>query len=52
MEEKLKRSRKLREWYPNGMYHITSRGNRRNDIFRDGEDYEVYITILKVAYLK
>ncbi|MDK2829515.1 MAG: hypothetical protein PWP67_2335, partial [Clostridium butyricum] len=30
MEEKSKRSRKLREWYPNAMYHITSRGNRRN----------------------
>ena len=48
-KEKLKRSRKLREWYPNAMYHITSRGNRRNDIFRDNEDYQVYITILKEA---
>lgn len=47
MEEKSKRSRKLREWYPNAVYHITSRGNRRNDIFRDNEDYQVYITILK-----
>lgn len=49
MEEKSKRSRKLREWYPNAMYHITSRGNRRNDIFRDNEDYQVYVTILKEA---
>jgi REP element-mobilizing transposase RayT len=49
MKEKSKRSRKLREWYPNAMYHITSRGNRRNDIFRDNEDYQVYITILKEA---
>ncbi|MCH5138910.1 transposase [Clostridiaceae bacterium UIB06] len=48
-KEKLKRSRKLREWYPNAMYHITSRGNRRNDIYRDNEDYQVYITILKEA---
>lgn len=48
-KEKLKRSRKLREWYPNAMYHITCRGNRRNDIFRDDEDYQVYITILKEA---
>jgi REP element-mobilizing transposase RayT len=46
-KEKLKRSRKLREWYPNAMYHITSRGNRRNDIYRDNEDYQVYMTILK-----
>jgi putative transposase len=48
-KEKLKRSRKLREWYPNAMYHITSRGNRRNDIFRDNEDYQVYINIMKEA---
>ena len=49
MREKVKRSRKLREWYLNAMYHITSRGNRRSDIFRDNEDYEVYIIILKEA---
>jgi putative transposase len=48
-KEKLKRSRKLREWYPNAMYHITSRGNRRNDIYRDNEDYQAYMTILKEA---
>ena len=48
-KEKLKRSRKLREWYPNAMYHITSRGNRRSDIFREDEDYQVYISIIKEA---
>lgn len=48
-KEKLKRSRKLREWYPNAMYHITSRGNRRNDIYRDNGDYQVYMIILKEA---
>jgi REP element-mobilizing transposase RayT len=48
-KDKLKRSRKLREWYSDAMYNITSRGNRRNDIFRDNEDYQVYITILKEA---
>lgn len=31
------------------MHHITSRGNRRNNIFRDNEDYQVYVTILKEA---
>lgn len=46
-KEKLKCSRKLRVWYPNAMYHITTRGNRRNDIYRDNEDYQVYMTILK-----
>lgn len=49
MEEKPKKSRKLREWYPNAIYHITSRGNRRSNIFMDNEDYQIYITILKEA---
>lgn len=40
-------ARKNRVWYPGAIYHITSRGNHRNDIFRDGEDYQVYLTILK-----
>jgi putative transposase len=39
--------RKKREWYPGAVYHITNRGNHRNDIFRDGEDYLVYLAILK-----
>lgn len=47
--EKVKRSRKPREWYPNAMYHITARGNRKSNIFRDNEDYQVYIKILKGA---
>ncbi|MBE6065446.1 transposase [Clostridium cochlearium] len=38
---------KKREWFPNSEYHITSRGNRRNDIFRDEEDFQVYITIIE-----
>lgn len=36
-----------RIWYPGAVYHITNRGNRRADIFRDGEDYQVYLTILE-----
>lgn len=40
-------SRKSREWYPHVSMHITSRGNRRNDIFRDEEDYEFYLTTIK-----
>lgn len=47
--EKIKRQRKLREWYPNAMYHITSRGNRKCNIFRENEDYQTYIKILKGA---
>jgi putative transposase len=44
--------RKKREWYPGAVFHITNRGNHRNDIFRDGEDYLVYLTILKESLEK
>jgi REP element-mobilizing transposase RayT len=40
---------KKRIWYQGAVYHITTRGNRRTDIFRDEEDYQVYLTILKEA---
>jgi len=40
---------KARVWYPNAAYHITTRGNRRNDIFRDEEDFQVYLTIIEGA---
>lgn len=36
-------SRKNRVWYPGVVMHITSRGNRKNDIFREVEDYEFYL---------
>lgn len=42
-------ARKLRIWYKGAIYHIMCRGNHRNDIFRDGEDYQVYLTILEKA---
>lgn len=35
--------------YPGAIYHITTRGNNRNNMFRDGEDYLVYLTILQEA---
>lgn len=40
---------KKRIWFPGASYHITARGNRRNDIFKDGEDFQVYITLMKEA---
>lgn len=40
-------AKKKRIWYPGAIYHITNRGNRRSDIFRDEEDYLVYLTILE-----
>ncbi|RMD04329.1 transposase [Clostridium autoethanogenum] len=36
-------------WYPNAMYHVTSRGNRRSNIFKEEEDYLVYLENLKEA---
>jgi len=38
---------KQRVWYPGVVYHITARGNRRNDIFKDEEDFIVYIDLIK-----
>jgi magnesium chelatase family protein len=42
--------RKKLVWYPGALYHITTRGNHRNDIFKDGEDYLVYLTQLKEVF--
>jgi putative transposase len=30
---------KKRIWYPGACYHITARGNHRNDIFKEEEDF-------------
>lgn len=27
--------RKKLEWYPGAMHHVTARGNRRSDIFKE-----------------
>lgn len=35
-----------RVWYPNCAYHITARGNRRSDIFKDGEDFDIYLSYI------
>lgn len=42
---------KKREWYEGATYHITARGHHRNDIFRDEEDFQIYLTILEEALL-
>lgn len=34
-------------WESGMAYHITTRGNRRNDIFRDEEDFQVYLSMLE-----
>jgi len=40
---------KRRESYPGAAFHITARGNHRNDIFRDEEDFQVYCSFLESA---
>ena len=36
-----------RSWYEGATYHITARGHHRNNIFRDEEDFKVYLIILE-----
>ncbi len=40
---------KRRESYPGAAFYITARGNHRNDIFRDEEDFQVYCSFLESA---
>jgi len=39
--------RKNRVWYPGAVYHIMCRGNHRQDIFREKEDWQVYLYLLR-----
>lgn len=39
-------ARQLRIEYPGAMYHITSRGNKRREIFCDDSDYEKFLKII------
>ncbi len=38
-----------REIVPGGIYHITTRGNNRQDIFLDKEDRQTYLSFLKIV---
>lgn len=40
---------KKRPWFPGAVFHVTARGNHRNDIFRDEEDFQVYCTFIQEA---
>ena len=42
-------ARQPRIWYEGAIYHVMSRGNHKNDIFRDPQDYRVYLKILREA---
>lgn len=39
-------ARPLRLEFSGALYHVTSRGDRREDIFEDDQDREVFLTIL------
>ncbi len=39
-------ARQLRIQYPGAYYHVTSRGNDRQDIYRDHADYVLFLNIL------
>ncbi|MCX6924730.1 MAG: transposase [Verrucomicrobia bacterium] len=42
-------SRKVRIEYPGAMYHVMNRGDQREDIFRDDDDREKFLTTLGEA---
>src|SRR6266581_2803079 len=44
--------RKLRIEYPGAMYHVMNRGDRREDIFQDGEDRKRFLSALGEACKK
>jgi putative transposase len=44
--------RKRREYYPGVMLHVTARGNRKQEIFREKEDYLYYLSLIKRAQEK
>ncbi|MEN8129359.1 MAG: transposase, partial [Pseudomonadota bacterium] len=39
-------ARPLRLEYAGALYHVTSRGDRREDIYRDDEDREAWLAVL------
>ena len=42
-------ARPLRVEYDGAVYHVTSRGNERRAIFKDDQDRELFLNILKVV---
>ena len=40
-------ARKTRVWWPGATYHVMCRGNHQHEIFRDDEDREVYLSVLR-----
>lgn len=42
-------ARKKRIWYPGATYHVMSRGNRRNSIFKEDADYLMFLECLNMV---
>ncbi|MBM7599568.1 REP element-mobilizing transposase RayT [Virgibacillus halotolerans] len=42
-------ARKPRTWFPGAIYHITARGNRRDTMFYDAQDYQYYLDLIKAC---
>ena len=45
-------ARKLRIQYPGAIYHVMNRGDRREPIYRDKQDYERFMQTLAEACTK
>jgi putative transposase len=45
-------SNKKRIWSPDGIYHIVSRGNRRDPLFMDDKDFYVFKRNLLTAFIQ
>jgi REP element-mobilizing transposase RayT len=43
-------ARKKREWYPHATYHLMERGIRRQPIFTDEMDYQVFQAIARDTF--
>lgn len=44
--------RKKRLWVPDDFYHVVCRGNRRDPLFRNATDFEVFLHILQQLHEK
>ena len=45
-------ARKNRKWFPGAIYHIMAWGNYRQNIFKDDEDFKVFLVLMQDAKTK
>jgi len=43
-------SRKKRDWRKGVFYHVVSRGNNREELFLNGEDFSTFLQILQKVF--